>query len=614
MAANNEVGTIQPIAGRSPRWSARSPPTAVVHTDAVAAAPWLDLAIAAAGADLVTICAHKLGGPVGIGALCVRREVALAPLIVGGGQERGRRAGTPGRRRRRSASPPRCASPSRARRRRRAHRRAPRPAREARSSPASMASRPTVRGPSVLPGTCHVTGRRRASEELVFLCDEAGLCVSAASSCSSGAAAPSHVLAAMGVGAERARGSLRLTIGAETTDADVERAAAIVVGAVAPAPRRPHPDPRHVHASGTMCACGCSSRCRAASTPRSPPRCWRDAAMTSSGARSSSGAVSPTRAAALRPTSTTRAASPRCSASTTTCSTSPSEFESRRRRPRTSRAHATGATPNPCVECNRSIKFDALLRRARRGSGSTRSRRATTPAWRAAPAATSCAAGADGAKDQSYVLGFLGAEQLSRIAAAGRRADQGRGPRGTPPRSGCAPPPSPTARRCASSRRGARRAFLAARTQLTEAAVVDRATGERLGTVPAPAGHRRTAPRPRARARRRAALRGVASTLPPRTVFVGARDEIGSLARRWTPTRSLDARHAWTHGARSSCRPPRTARPSPAPLAAARTAPRARPRVAAGRPRTARRALRRRGPRPRRRRGDGRAARVRAVA
>jgi cysteine desulfurase len=66
----------------------------------------------------------------------------------------------------------------------------------------------------------------------VFLCDEAGLCVSAASSCSSGAATASHVLAAMGLGGGDDRGSLRLTLGAETTDDDVERAAAIVVAAV----------------------------------------------------------------------------------------------------------------------------------------------------------------------------------------------------------------------------------------------------------------------------------------------------------------------------------------------------------------------------------------------
>ena len=90
----------------------------------------------------------------------------------------------------------------------------------------------TVPSATRLPGTCHVTIEGVSSEELVFLCDEAGLCVSAASSCASGAASASHVLEAMGMDAS-SRASLRLSIGADTTDDEIARAAGIVVRAVA---------------------------------------------------------------------------------------------------------------------------------------------------------------------------------------------------------------------------------------------------------------------------------------------------------------------------------------------------------------------------------------------
>jgi cysteine desulfurase len=230
MTANNETGVVQPVAlvADAAKGASRD---VVVHTDAVAAAHWLDLSVAAEGADLVTICAHKLGGPVGIGALCVRREVALAPLVVGGGQERGRRGGTPD-----VAAAVGLAVALRF------------ACAERETAVALTTSRRnhlakllttgvegvtlTADGAEILPGTCHVTIEGVASEELVFLCDDAGLCVAAASSCSSGATSPSHVLAAMGMEPDRARGSLRLTIGPDTTDVEVDRAAAIVTAAV----------------------------------------------------------------------------------------------------------------------------------------------------------------------------------------------------------------------------------------------------------------------------------------------------------------------------------------------------------------------------------------------
>jgi cysteine desulfurase len=231
MTANNEVGTVQPIpelAGLAHDVA----PGAVIHTDAVAAAPWFDLGVEAAGADLVTICAHKLGGPVGVGALCFRREVALVPLVVGGGQERGRRAGTPD-----VAAAVGLAIALRLSSAERAGAVTCTATRRDRLMGLLVAGadgvHPTAPNARKLPGTCHVTIDGVASEELVFLCDEAGLCVSAASSCASGAASASHVLAAMGGPAPTSRASLRCSIGADTTDDEIERAATIVLDTVA---------------------------------------------------------------------------------------------------------------------------------------------------------------------------------------------------------------------------------------------------------------------------------------------------------------------------------------------------------------------------------------------
>ncbi len=93
MLVNNEVGTIQPLDDVAALVRSRAP-RAVLHTDAVQAVPWLDVAAAAAGADLVSVSAHKFGGPKGVGALVRRRATPLEPLIEGGGQEWGLRSGT----------------------------------------------------------------------------------------------------------------------------------------------------------------------------------------------------------------------------------------------------------------------------------------------------------------------------------------------------------------------------------------------------------------------------------------------------------------------------------------------------------------------------------------
>ena len=92
MAANNETGVLQPL--EAVRDAAARVPGCATHTDAVAAAPWLDLARVTAGYDLVSVCAHKIGGPVNAGALVARDGVGIDALVPGGGQERGRRGGT----------------------------------------------------------------------------------------------------------------------------------------------------------------------------------------------------------------------------------------------------------------------------------------------------------------------------------------------------------------------------------------------------------------------------------------------------------------------------------------------------------------------------------------
>src|SRR2546423_4000186 len=93
MLANNEVGTVQPLAAVAAVMAERAP-RAVLHTDAVQAAAWLDVAASAAGAALVAVSAHKFGGPKGVGALVVRPGARLVPVIDGGGQERDLRSGT----------------------------------------------------------------------------------------------------------------------------------------------------------------------------------------------------------------------------------------------------------------------------------------------------------------------------------------------------------------------------------------------------------------------------------------------------------------------------------------------------------------------------------------
>ncbi|MGI9022645.1 MAG: cysteine desulfurase family protein [Acidimicrobiales bacterium] len=231
MLANNEVGTVQPLAQVAELVRERAP-GAVLHTDAVQAFPWLDVASRAGVADLVAVSAHKFGGPKGVGALVVRNGVKLAPIVHGGGQERGRRSGTHN-----LAGIAAMAAAMRATVAERADTVARVGALRDRLADGLLAAVPdsveTGDRAAKVAGNCHLSFAGVESEALLVLLDGAGVCASAGSACASGAMEPSHVLVAMGVPAARALGLLRLTLGPTTSDDDVDLALAAVPEAVA---------------------------------------------------------------------------------------------------------------------------------------------------------------------------------------------------------------------------------------------------------------------------------------------------------------------------------------------------------------------------------------------
>lgn len=230
MLANNEVGTIQPLADVAALVRDRAP-DAAVHTDAVQAFPWLDVAGLAAGADLVAVSAHKFGGPKGVGALVVREGTKVDPILHGGGQEQERRSGThnlAGIVGMAAAMTATVAS-------RRATVERVRALRD-RLVDGILAAVPdaveTGDRANKIAGNAHVRFAGIESESLLFLLDDAGVCASAGSACASGAIEPSHVLTAMGIPAHEARGSLRLSLGSTSADADVDLAVEVVVDVV----------------------------------------------------------------------------------------------------------------------------------------------------------------------------------------------------------------------------------------------------------------------------------------------------------------------------------------------------------------------------------------------
>jgi cysteine desulfurase len=238
MLANNEVGSIQPLAEVA-ELVRHHAPDAVIHTDAVQALCWLDVARMTAAADLVSVSAHKFGGPKGVGALVVRQGVELEPLLLGGGQERERRSGThnvAG-----IVGLAVAAASAGAERKLVVDRVAELRDRLAdgivQSVPGAVetgvpvAAGGAVRAHKVV-SNCHLCFEGIESESLLFLLDRAGVSASAASSCASGAMATSHVLEAMGVAPPLANGSLRLTLGPTSTAAEVDHAIDVVRASV----------------------------------------------------------------------------------------------------------------------------------------------------------------------------------------------------------------------------------------------------------------------------------------------------------------------------------------------------------------------------------------------
>jgi cysteine desulfurase len=231
MLVNNEVGTIQPVDAVAGLLAERAP-RAVLHTDAVQAVPWLDVAAATARVPLVSISGHKFGGPKGRGVLVVRRGTRLVPLIEGGGQEYGLRSGTQD-----VAGSVALATALRITAERLDAEVAAAGALRDRLQAGLLATIPglVVNGDlhRKVAGNLHVGIPGIESEALLVVLDRRGLAAAAGSSCSSGATEPSYVLQAMGVDPDTAVGSIRLSLGYSSRPADVDAALDLIPAAVA---------------------------------------------------------------------------------------------------------------------------------------------------------------------------------------------------------------------------------------------------------------------------------------------------------------------------------------------------------------------------------------------
>jgi len=226
--ANNEVGTVQPVAELARLAAQAGIP---FHTDAVQALGQVPVDFATSGAAAMTVTGHKVGGPVGVGALLLGRDVNCTPLLHGGGQERDVRSGTldtagvaafataveatvksqaayalrVGALRDELVDRVRAAVPD-----------------------AILNGAPDDR----LPGNAHFSFPGCEGDALLLLLDASGVCCSTGSACSAGVAQPSHVLLAMGADEDRARSSLRFTLGHTSTAADIDELLAALPGAV----------------------------------------------------------------------------------------------------------------------------------------------------------------------------------------------------------------------------------------------------------------------------------------------------------------------------------------------------------------------------------------------
>ena len=234
MVANNEIGTIEPIAeiARVVKEEARRRDrTIVMHTDAVQAAGFLDLNVRALGVDMLSLSAHKFHGPKGAGALYIRRGTPFDPQQTGGGQERQRRSGTenvPGivgmaealrlATQEREDLNTRC----------RYLRDKIIAGLQERLDGAHLNGHPTDR----LANNVNISFESVEGEPILLGLDFAGICASSGSACSSASLEPSHVLLAIGRSADLAQGSLRITLGADNTEEEVEYLLSVLPGLV----------------------------------------------------------------------------------------------------------------------------------------------------------------------------------------------------------------------------------------------------------------------------------------------------------------------------------------------------------------------------------------------
>jgi cysteine desulfurase len=230
MWANNEVGTVHPI----PELAAVAREHGVpFHTDAVQAAAQLPVDFAASGADALTVTGHKLGGPVGVGALILARNVTPVPVLHGGGQERDIRSGTldtPAIRAFAVAAAACAASREDEAKRITALR--DDLIRQVLAAVPDAALNGPPPGPDRLPGNAHFSFPGCEGDALLMLLDAKGIACSTGSACTAGVAEPSHVLLAMGADHARARGSLRFSLGHTSTQSDVDALAAVLPEAV----------------------------------------------------------------------------------------------------------------------------------------------------------------------------------------------------------------------------------------------------------------------------------------------------------------------------------------------------------------------------------------------
>lgn len=229
MSVNNETGAITDMEEVSHAVRGRAE-NAILHTDAVQAPCWIDLRTLWPHVDVLTLSAHKFGGPKGMGVMVVREGVTIEPLLFGGGQERDRRSGT--------HNVAGIVGTAVALGITDAHRTTENIRLRALRDylvnelvvriPGAVA---TMAPDDAVAGVGHVCIRGVESESMLYLLDNENVCVSAASACASGAMEPSHVLAAMGVERDLMKGSLRFSLGHTTTQDDIDRAISATVAA-----------------------------------------------------------------------------------------------------------------------------------------------------------------------------------------------------------------------------------------------------------------------------------------------------------------------------------------------------------------------------------------------